>query len=71
VVLRGEPDGFDASNHPHRAGPLNCTYIPLGYPHGARNSGMDDVVLIWVHARANSTNDPGVWRRHRPARARI
>ncbi len=49
VVLRGELEGFDASGHPHRAGPLDCTYIPAGCPHGVRNAGMDDVVLIWVH----------------------
>ena len=49
VVLRGELEGFDASGHPHRAGPLDCTYIPAGCPHGVRNSGMEDVVLVWVH----------------------
>ncbi len=49
VVLQGELEGFDASGHSHRAGPLDCTYIPPGCPHGVRNSGMDDVVLIWVH----------------------
>jgi hypothetical protein len=49
VVLRGELEGFDASGHPHRAGPMDCTYIPAGCPHGVRNCGLDDVVLIWVH----------------------
>jgi mannose-6-phosphate isomerase-like protein (cupin superfamily) len=49
VVLRGELEGFDASGHPHRAGQGDCTYIPPGCPHGVRNSGMEDVVLIWVH----------------------
>ena len=49
VILQGELEGFDASGHPHRAGSLDCTYIPPGCPHGVRNSGMEDVVLIWVH----------------------
>jgi mannose-6-phosphate isomerase-like protein (cupin superfamily) len=49
VVLQGELEGFDASGHPHRAGPMDCTYIPAGCPHGVRNCGLKDVVLIWVH----------------------
>lgn len=49
VVLEGALEGFDASGHPHRAGPLDCTYIPAGCPHGVRNCGIDDVVLVWVH----------------------
>jgi mannose-6-phosphate isomerase-like protein (cupin superfamily) len=49
VVLQGELEGFDASGQPHRAGPMDCTYIPPGCPHGVRNCGLDDVILIWVH----------------------
>lgn len=49
VILEGELEGFDASGHPHRAGPLDCTYIPAGCPHGVRNCGLEDVVLLWVH----------------------
>ncbi len=49
IVLQGQLEGFDASDHPHRAGPMDCTYIPAGCPHGVRNCGLDDVVLIWVH----------------------
>ncbi len=49
VVLQGELEGFDASGHPHRAGPMDCTYIPAGCPHGVRNCGLEDVVLIWAH----------------------
>ncbi len=49
VVLQGTLEGFDASGHPHRAGPLDCTYIPAGCPHGVRNCGTEDVVLVWVH----------------------
>ena len=49
VILQGELEGLDASGHPHRAGPLDCTYTPPGCPHGVRNCGMQDVVLIWIH----------------------
>lgn len=49
VILQGELEGFDASGHPHRAGPLDCTYIPAGCPHGVRNCGTEDVILFWVH----------------------
>ncbi len=49
VVLQGELEGFDASGHPHRAGPMDCTYIPVGCPHGVRNCGMEDVFLVWIH----------------------
>ena len=49
VVLDGTLEGFDTSGHLHRAGPLDCTSIPAGCPHGLRNCGMDDVLLVWVH----------------------
>lgn len=49
VILQGVLEGFDASPHPHRAGPLDCTYIPVGCPHGVRNVGMEDVILLWIH----------------------
>lgn len=49
VVLRGELEGFDASGRPHRAGPMDCAYIPAGCPHGVRNCGLEDVILIWAH----------------------
>lgn len=49
IVLEGMLEGFDASGHLHRAGPLDCTAIPAGCPHGVRNCGMDDVLLVWVH----------------------
>jgi mannose-6-phosphate isomerase-like protein (cupin superfamily) len=49
VVLQGELEGFDASGHPHRAGLMDCTYIPAGCPHGVRNCGLTDVILVWVH----------------------
>jgi mannose-6-phosphate isomerase-like protein (cupin superfamily) len=60
VVLQGELEGFDASGHPHRAGPMDCTYIPAGCPHGVRNCGLDDVVLIWVHDNIER-NDAAVY----------
>ena len=49
VILDGVVEGFDASGHIHRAGPLDCTSIPPGCPHGVRNCGTDDVLLVWVH----------------------
>jgi mannose-6-phosphate isomerase-like protein (cupin superfamily) len=49
IVLQGQLEGFDASGHPHNAGPLDCTCIPAGCPHGVRNCGLDDVILVWVH----------------------
>ena len=30
-------------------GMMYCTYIPEGCPHGVRNCGTEDVVLIWAH----------------------
>jgi len=49
VILQGVLEGLDASGHTHRAGPLDCTYTPVGCPHGVRNAGMEDVILFWVH----------------------
>ena len=49
VVLEGTLEGFDASGQRHRAGRLDCTSIPAGCPHGVRNCGLDDVLLVWVH----------------------
>ncbi|GAC1338991.1 MAG: hypothetical protein NVSMB18_06370 [Acetobacteraceae bacterium] len=49
VVLDGTLEGFAATGRSHRAGPLDCTFIPAGCPHGVRNCGTDDVVLVWVH----------------------
>ena len=60
VVLDGVLEGFDASGHLHRAGPLDCTYIPAGCPHGVRNCGLDDVLLIWVHDHIER-NDAAVY----------
>jgi mannose-6-phosphate isomerase-like protein (cupin superfamily) len=60
VVLQGELEGFDASGHPHRAGPMDCTYIPAGCPHGVRNCGMEDLALIWVHDNIER-NDAAVY----------
>lgn len=49
VVLKGQLEGFDNTNHTHRAGPGDCVYIPAGVPHGVRNCGTDDCDLVWVH----------------------
>lgn len=49
IVLEGTVEGFDGTGETHRAGPMECTYTPPGCPHGVRNSGAEDVVLVWVH----------------------
>ena len=49
IILEGMLEGFDASGELHRAGPMDCTSIPAGCPHGVRNCGTDDVLLVWVH----------------------
>lgn len=49
IVLKGELTSYDGKGQTHRAGPLDCVYIPKGVPHGVRNSGNVDVELIWVH----------------------
>jgi quercetin dioxygenase-like cupin family protein len=60
VVLDGTLEGFDASGQPHRAGPLDCTYIPAGCPHGVRNCSLDDVLLVWMHDNIER-NDAAVY----------
>jgi len=49
VVIKGELEGYDGKGQLHRAGPLDCIYIPAGVPHGVRNCGTEDCELIWVH----------------------
>src|ERR1700722_2477306 len=49
VILRGEAESFDGVGNKHRAGPLDCLYIPAGVPHGVRTVGDADLDLIWVH----------------------
>ncbi|GAB7356246.1 hypothetical protein MBLNU459_g7060t1 [Dothideomycetes sp. NU459] len=49
VVLKGELEGYDGKNQTHRAGAMDCIYIPAGVPHGVRNCGTEDCELIWVH----------------------
>jgi hypothetical protein len=49
VILRGEVESFDGVGNRHRAGPLDCLYIPAGVPHGVRTVGAVDLELIWVH----------------------
>jgi len=49
VILKGEIEGFDGTNTTHRAGPMDCVYIPKGVPHGVRNSGTEDLDLLWIH----------------------
>ncbi len=49
VVLEGTVEGHDGTAEAHRAGPMDCTCTPAGCPHGVRNAGLEDVVLVWVH----------------------
>ncbi len=49
VILKGEIEGYDHTGVPHRAGPLDCIYIPAGVPHGVRTCGIEDLHLVWVH----------------------
>lgn len=49
VILKGEVESFDGVGKTHRAGPLDCLYIPKGVPHGVRTVGDTDLELIWFH----------------------
>lgn len=49
VILKGQVESFDGVGHIHRAGPLDCLYIPAGVPHAVRTIGDEDLQLIWVH----------------------
>jgi mannose-6-phosphate isomerase-like protein (cupin superfamily) len=49
VILKGEIEGYDHTGLSHRAGPLDCIYIPAGVPHGVRTCGTQDLHLVWVH----------------------
>jgi len=49
IILRGEIEGYDGKGHKHHAGPMDCVYIPEGVPHAVRNSGREDLDLIWIH----------------------
>jgi mannose-6-phosphate isomerase-like protein (cupin superfamily) len=49
VILKGEVESFDGVGRAHRAGPLDCLYIPAGVPHGVRAVGDHDLELIWLH----------------------
>ncbi|MCJ1301263.1 hypothetical protein MMC08_004062 [Hypocenomyce scalaris] len=48
-IVKGEVESFDHTNKTHRAGYMDCIYIPKGVPHGVRNCGTEDVELIWIH----------------------
>ena len=49
VILKGEVESFDGVGNRHRAGPMDCLYIPRGVPHGVRTVGDTDLELIWLH----------------------
>jgi len=49
VILEGEAESFDGVGNRHRAGPLDCLYIPKGVPHGVRTVGDKTLRLLWVN----------------------
>lgn len=49
VILKGQVESFDGVGNRHRAGPMDCLYIPKGVPHGVRTVGDVDLELIWFH----------------------
>ena len=49
VILKGQVESFDGVGNRHRAGPLDCLYIPAGVPHAVRTIGDEDLELIWLH----------------------
>jgi mannose-6-phosphate isomerase-like protein (cupin superfamily) len=49
VILKGEAESFDGMGNRHRAGPMDCLYIPAGVPHGVRTVGDMDLELVWLH----------------------
>ena len=55
VILKGQVESFDGVGNIHRAGPLDCLYIPAGVPHAVRTIGNEDLELIWVHDALEKT----------------
>ncbi len=49
IILEGEAESFDGSGNRHRAGPLDCLYIPKGVPHGVRTVGDKPLKLLWIN----------------------
>lgn len=49
VILKGAAECFDGVGNLHRAGPMDCLYIPRSVPHGVRSLGDTDLELIWLH----------------------
>ncbi len=49
VIIEGEVESIDGYGRKHRAGPLDCLYIPKGVPHGVRTVGDTGVRLVWLN----------------------
>lgn len=49
MILKGMIVGYDGTGGPHPAGLMDCMVIPPGVHHGVRNSGSNNVELIWFH----------------------
>ena len=65
VILKGEAESFDGVGNKHRAGPMDCLYIPAGVPHGVRTVGGEDLDLIWLHGRDRAFGGVGLFGRAR------
>lgn len=66
VILRGEVLGYDGYGVPHRAGPMDCVYIPGGVPHGVRSYGDEPVDLIWIHDAIERKGTSKYWDESMP-----
>lgn len=66
VLLRGEVLGWDGRGEEHRAGPLDCVYIPAGVPHVVRTYGDEPVDLIWVHDAIEKKGTSVYWSEGMP-----
>jgi len=61
IILKGEVMGWDGNKEVHRAGPLDCIYIPKGCPHGVRSVGGEEVDLIWIHDNIEKKGTSVYW----------
>jgi len=66
VILKGEVMGWDGNKEVHRAGPLDCIYIPKGCPHGVRSVGGEEVDLIWIHDNVEKKGTSIYWDSSKP-----
>jgi len=58
VINKGNIEVLGGNGEVHRAGPLDCVFVPAGIPHGVKNAGVEDVEMIWLHDRIESNGAP-------------